>query len=363
MRRDMLLQGSTIESALPELRSAAAALTAISFDRVVITGSGDSYIAAVAVEALFQRHLDVPVIALPALDASRYRRPKAADLTLVISVSGEVSRGIEVAKAARAAGAMVVAVTSSAQSSLAQSSDLVVATPAPIDRSIPHCRDYSLTLLALACALEALCRRRFGELDALPLLVGALVEPSMKEAASLPATSGRTWFLGAGPDRATAMYGSMKYWEAAGLESWWDDLEEFGHGSQLMAKPGDRAVVIAAGSGCQRGIEMAPGLERMGLDVVLVGGSAFAGLGRTHLATSDRLDSVWHPFVASIPLQGLAYAEASSRRLDVAIVLDGQAHGPVYDEVHAEWTRQSRIVTADDSSDAAHADGVGNEMP
>ena len=147
---------------------------------------------------------------------SRYRRPQPMDLTVVVSVSGEVSRGIEVAEAARAEGATVVAVTASAQSSLARSSDVVIATPAPIDRSIPHCRDYSATLVALACVLEALCGRRFGELDAYPSVVAELVQSALRDAASLVTTSGRTWFLGAGPDRATAMYGSMKYWEAAG---------------------------------------------------------------------------------------------------------------------------------------------------
>ena len=136
----------------------------------------------------------------------------------------------------------------------------------------------------------------------------------------------------------------MKYWEAAGLESWWDDLEEFGHGSQLMARPGDRAVLIAAGGATGRAIEMTAGLERMGLDIVLVGGSEFESVGVTHLVTNDDVSPLWHPFIAAIPLQALTYAEAESRGLDVSVVLDGQKHGPVYDEVHGEWTKRSQIM-------------------
>ena len=111
---------------------------------MIISGSGDSYIAAVAIESLFQHHLDVAVQALPALDASRNRLPQAGDLTVVISISGEVSRAVELARAASSAGATVVGVTAASDSTLAQSCDVVLTTPQPIDRSIPHSRDYSV---------------------------------------------------------------------------------------------------------------------------------------------------------------------------------------------------------------------------
>jgi glucosamine--fructose-6-phosphate aminotransferase (isomerizing) len=349
MLRDMQSQREALAEGIPTLRAAAAQLSLQSYRRVIISGSGDSFIAAVAVEGLFQQHLDIPVLGVPALDASRFRRPEPTDLTVVISISGEVSRGIELARAGRAAGATVIAVTASAHSTLAQSSDLVLLLPKPIDRSIPHSRDYSVTLLALACVLERLCGKRFDEVDALPALVGDAVPVALGQVKGLVTASGRTWFLGAGPDRGTAMYGSMKYWEAAGLESWWDDLEEFGHGSQLMAKPGDRAVVVAAGPGCQRGIEMIPGLQKMGLEVVLVGGAAFAGHGTPHLRTSDDVDQWWHPFVSSVPLQALTYVEANRRGLDVSVPLHGQPHAATYDDVHVEWTKHSQILEREEA--------------
>lgn len=346
MLRDMQSQREALAEGIPSLRAAATRLPPRSYQRVVISGSGDSFIAALAVEGLFSQHLDIPVLGLTALDASRFRRPEPTDLTVVISVSGEVSRGIELVRAGRAAGATVVAVTASEQSTLARSSDLVLVLPTPIERSIPHSRDYSVTLLALACVLEQLCGQRFDEVDALPALIGDAVPVALEQVKDLVTSSGRTWFLGAGPDRATAMYGSMKYWEAAGMESWWDDLEEFGHGSQLMARPGDRAVVVAAGAGGQRGIEMIPGLRKMGLEVVLVGGAGFTGHGVPHLMTSDDVDQWWHPFVSSVPLQALTYVEANHRGLDVSVPLHGQPHAVAYDDVHVEWTKESQIVLA-----------------
>jgi glucosamine 6-phosphate synthetase-like amidotransferase/phosphosugar isomerase protein len=350
MLRDILSQGDALADGLDRLRSEARAMRGPAYDRVVLSGSGDSYIAAVAVEALFQHHLTTPVLALTSLDASRYRCPVANDLVVAISVSGEAARTVELARRAHLAGATTVAITAAVGSSLATSVDHVLVIPEPIDRSIPHSRDYAVTLLALGCLLERLCGDVLPELEALPVLVPGLVATSLELLAELGPVEGRTWFLGAGPDRATAMYGSLKFWEAAGLESWWDDLEEFGHGSQLMARPGDRAVLIADGAGCQRATEMLPGLQAMDLEVLLVGGSALAGHEVPHVLTGDRIGPLWHPFVSTPPLQVLTYIEANNCDLDVSVPLDGQAHGPAYDRVHMEWVKQSRIVLGDHSS-------------
>jgi glutamine---fructose-6-phosphate transaminase (isomerizing) len=359
MLRDILSQGDALAEGLDLLRRDARAMKTPAYDRLVLSGSGDSYIAAVAVEALFQEHLATSVLALTSLDASRYRCPVASDLVVAISVSGAAARTVELAQRARRAGAMTVAVTAAADSPLATSVDDVLVIPEPIDRSIPHSRDYAVTMLALGCLLERLCGEALPQLQTLPVLIPELVATSFELLAELPPAAGRTWFLGAGPDRATAMYGSLKFWEAAGLESWWDDLEEFGHGSQLMARPGDRAVLIADGGGCQRATEMLPGLRAMGLEVLLVGGSGLAGEDVRHVPTGDRVGPLWHPFVSTPPLQVLTYLEANNRNLDVSVPLDGQAHGPAYDRVHADWVKQSRIVLGDDPSSPAQLSTPG----
>jgi glucosamine 6-phosphate synthetase-like amidotransferase/phosphosugar isomerase protein len=199
-------------------------------------------------------------------------------------------------------------------------------------------------MLALACLLERLRGRPLDEIDELPRLVGEAVPAALTAVQGLVTEGGhRTWFLGAGPDRGTAMYGAMKYWEAAGLEAWWDDLEEFAHGSHLMARPGDRAVLIAAGAGCGRALEMVPALTRMGIEPVLVGGRAFADRSVTHLVTAE-VEPLWHPFVAVVPLQALTYVEANARELDVSVVLDGQEHRSLWVDAHREWTKHSAIV-------------------
>lgn len=342
--RDIRSQGGVLKEGLVVARREASALDIGNAHRVVLTGSGDSFIAALAVHALFDHHADRTVLSLPSLDAGRYVSFERGDLLVAISVSGEVVRTVEAAQRARSAGATVLAITANPGSRLAASSEGLMTLPEPLDRSIPHCRDYTAALLVLAALLERLASRTLPPLDLIPALTNDTVSRCLVVGDQIGRSGGRTWFLGAGPDRASAMYGALKFWEAAGMEAWWDDLEEFGHGSQLMARPGDRAVLIAAGPGCQRALEVICGLERMGLEIVLVGGEEMSSLPHQNLLTTDQLEARWHPFLSCVPLQVLTFLEAEARGLNVSVPLFGQPHGPAYDEVHVQWVRGSRVV-------------------
>jgi fructoselysine-6-P-deglycase FrlB-like protein len=343
MLRDMRSQREAAEAALVETRERAATWAPDRIDRVLLAGSGDSWIAATAVEPLFRERWAGAVAAVPSLDASRYRPVGTGDLVVVLSVSGEVARTIEVAARARSAGASTLAITAGLASTLASTCDASFGLPAPIDRSIPHSRDYTAMLVTLGVLIERLTGSTCPELDELPVAYERIIEASL-DAVGTDTSAPRTWFLGAGPDRASAMFGAMKFWEAAGQEAWWDDLEEFGHGSQLMARPGDRAVLIAAGPGMQRAQEMEPGLTRMGMDVVTVGPASMRIAGCDHFATTDDERPAWHPFVSCVPLQAMAYAQANAAGLDVAVPLDGRPYAAAYDEVHVEWTKESRVI-------------------
>lgn len=356
MLEDMRSQPDAVAEAIATSRAALAEGSLPAFDRLVLTGSGDSWIASCAVEPLFRTVLQPPVFAMPSLDASRYLAARPGDLVVVLSVSGEVARTIEVARRASASGAATLAITAGTTSTLAQQCDTVLPMPAPVDRSIPHSRDYTAMLATLATLAEHAAGTRLERLDGLPATIDEILGSSLTGVERLVTGSDvRTWFLGAGPDRATAMFGAMKFWEAAGMEAWWDDLEEFGHGSQLMARPGDRAVTIASGPGEQRAREMAPGLKRMGLDLVTVGASGMALVGSPHLQTGQPVQPAWHPFLACIPVQALTFFEAQARGVDVSIALDGRPYAATYDEIHVEWTKRSEVLV-DDAAPASIAD-------
>ena len=349
MLKDIVSQPEALKDGLGRLREQVGELQFGSVRRVILTGSGDSYIAALAVEDLVRYRFSGDVSAMPSLDASRYLQHEQGDLVVVVSVSGEVARTIEVAERASRSGASTIAITCNASSTLSLGCDHQLVMPEPIDRSIPHSRDYTATLLALTVLAEKLGGETFPELDAWVSVVESVIANAFDVLEEMVWDRERWWFLGAGPDRVTAMFGALKFWEAAGMEAWWDDLEEFAHGSQLMARPGDYAVLIAAGAGVARAHEMVSGLRRMGMKPLLIGSSEMKGTDCLYLPSHDDLaDPIWHPFVSCIPLQVLTYLEADARHLDVSVPLFGRPHGPAYDAVHVEWTKQSEIWVGGD---------------
>jgi glucosamine--fructose-6-phosphate aminotransferase (isomerizing) len=344
MLREMLTQPADLARALIDLRAHARGLRLEDPVRIVLTGSGDSGYAASAVELAYSRYMGRPVWAVPSASAARYGDGRIDGLTVVISVSGEVRRTIEAAMAAKNAGGHVVAVTTAPGSTLAGLADAALIMPEPITRATPHTRDYTLTLLTLLVLLEALSGRRIAELDAWPDKVAAILGRAMPWADHIAERhAGRkvpVWFLGLGPDRATASYGALKFWEGGGMAAWWDDLEEFGHGSQLISRPGQLAVLFSVGAARSRAEEMRAGLERMGLEPVVIGGSGDGGgRGFDLPGIPDELS----PLLTSLPPQALAYSFATRRGIDVGLPLGGTAEGELFEAVHRDWMRTSHL--------------------
>jgi fructoselysine-6-P-deglycase FrlB-like protein len=344
MLREMRSQPADLARALRDLRRQVTSLGGPSPEKVVLTGSGDSGFAAASLELAFTSALERPVWAMPSAAAARYGRGRLDGLAVVISVSGEVRRTIEAAMAARHAGGRIIAITASASSTLAALADGVLVMPEPISRSTPHTRDYTMTLLSLLVLLEGLTGRTIPELDPWPEQVEELLSASMPWAEGLAeghaSVDAPVWFLGMGPDSATARYGALKFWEAGGSAAWWDDLEEFGHGSQLAARPGELAILFACGPASSRAVEMRDGLERMGLRPAVIGDRA---IDRPDLLPLPAIRHELTPLLTSIPPQGLAYAFATRRGIDVALSMGGNPLGPLYDDVHRGWMRQSAL--------------------
>jgi glutamine---fructose-6-phosphate transaminase (isomerizing) len=347
MLREMASQTGMLAEAIDSLRDQASEIAVHQPGRVVLAGSGDSGYAAIAVEELFSKRLAVPVWALPSISAARFPRCGPGDLEILVSVSGEVVRTVEAARTARSASCRTLAVVANADSTLARECDAAMVMPKPITRATPHTRDYTATLLALGVTGERLARSSWPDLDAWVDSVGQLLERSLVWAQQLPVPplESRLWFLGSGPDRGTAAYGALKLWEAGGEPSWWDDLEEFAHGSQLQARPGDDVVVFATGRARTRAAEMVAGLQRMEMRTLLITDSEFIpGVPEPLQFRLPQFDDpAMAGFYSCIPVQALTYRYAGARNIDVTLPMGGAPFGQTYEDVHNEWMRNSKI--------------------
>jgi glutamine---fructose-6-phosphate transaminase (isomerizing) len=344
MLQEIHSQPDTWREALPDLRQQVSKLgLSRIFDKIILTGSGDSYINALAVENLFRSQLPIEVRALGSLEAGRYEKYNERSLLVAISISGGVSRTIEAALRAKSQGATTLALAAKSGSGLGQACQAELVMPKPLTRSTPHTRDYTLTNCALVVLLESLCQTHFDLLDAWPQLAGELIQRSFQEIPPRISPSPRTWFLGTGADRATAMYGAMKFWEGAAMQAWPDELEEFVHGSKEITAGGEAVVVIASREGVDRAVEMLPGFRTLGLKPWII----------TDEALPDEIPSFqipaygpceWMPLISCIPLQVLVYSTAQALGIEAALPNPNNPHTYLTDEVHAGWTKSSQIV-------------------
>ncbi|MFN8457994.1 MAG: hypothetical protein U0401_25640 [Anaerolineae bacterium] len=89
MREEILDQPEALRQSLTRLReqSAQLMLTKPSWQRIIFTGSGDSYLASLALEYAARHYLELEVHVLPAQIAARYWSFKPGDLLVAISIS------------------------------------------------------------------------------------------------------------------------------------------------------------------------------------------------------------------------------------------------------------------------------------
>src|SRR6266446_3307246 len=347
MLREMQAQPVTLAQGLPDVRRQVDLLPKFVVDRVILVGSGDSALACQAVENLFGHTLSIPTLALSSLTAARYLSTTATDLVVLTSVSGESVRTIEAARAARACGAATLAVVADPASRLVRACDAGLVMPAPISRATPHTRDYTSTLLALCVIGEHLSTGPWAFIEEWVAITKTLVPRAIEWASgvAVKASNERVWFLGSGPDRATAAYGALKFWESGGSLAWSDDLEEFAHGSLLQARPGDDVVMLATGRSRSRAAEMLPGLALMGMNVLIITDQdTLRGVEGARQFRVPRLDvAPQTAMVTCFPVQALAYRYASARSIDVLVPMNGAAYGPTFEAVHRAWVRSGAI--------------------
>lgn len=346
MREEIQDTPAAIVASLPALRAQARTVAerlraGAGAERWIVTGSGDSWCAALALQYALRECFDADVHVATALDAARYWRYGPGDVVLAISQSGESARVLEAAQGASRAGANLFCITGQGGSTLATLGVASLVIPFQSrSRKTPHTTDYSTTLLALAALAEAVTGVSFTFLDDLATsaatAIAALEEPCL--AVAQAAQDARSvYFVGAGPNYGTAMYGAAKLWEAGGVHAIALETEEFAHGPHWMVGAGEPVVLLGpSGSSAEQVERLAQALDGLGCIVVVVS-DVRAGAGvRLHIPA---LPEPWSPLVASIPLQWLCHALATSRGYDV-VRKDGLRENPeAYEALHWRMVR------------------------
>ena len=331
--------------------------------QIILTGSGDSYFAALAAVPAIRAWTGLPVSAMVSMEASRYvdhGRPPLAGrnrglLVIAISSSGEAARLVEATQRLRMLGAITLAVTANDDSRLGRAAEKKVNIAIPFAPSAPGTRSYVASLLGvyhiairiaemLMCMTmdeaEVLRRDLQGLGESLMGLANELEKPVAERIAAWGDVQAMDC-LGSGPSLASACYAAAKLVEAAGIHAAPQDVEEFHHLNYFVDRPGQVPVVLFAPS---QAISKTRTAELLG---------TLAELGRPHLVITDAADfapaevslvlpktrELFAPIMQAVPAALLA-AYAAERR--GVVHYRGQT-GPWCGAQNAGLVRNSKI--------------------
>jgi glucosamine--fructose-6-phosphate aminotransferase (isomerizing) len=171
-----------------------------------------------------------------------------------------------------------------------------------------------LVLLAAETGGAEAARRALGALpDQLALLLG---QESWDALGARLAARRQFWFIGGGPNAATAREGALKLSETAWLPAVAYDPESFLHGPAAALEPGDAVVLVAPpGPGRARALDAARAARAIGAEVLVLAredDAEAAALAGETIALPE-VDEAISPIPAVVPLQLLAYHVAVAR--------------------------------------------------
>lgn len=300
--------------------------------RILLAGIGTSFHAAVVGEYLL-RLAGADAWALRSFEFVTYPRPlRSDDGVIVISHRGSKLYGNRAVERATEARVLTVGITG--KNTKMQGADITIETVEQ-DPSSTHSISYvaALTRVAqIAARLSALkgrtevAERLEQELAQLPTLMEGILarEDAVRQIAQeAVAQQRRLYFVGAGPNAATAPEGALKAKEAAYVTAEGFELEQAIHGPQVAFESSDLLIPISVRGAAQaRLADFLSALSEIGSRAWLVGeapdtatAELFSRDGWARFALGDGADVLEEltPLLTALPLQLLAEFLAQAR--------------------------------------------------
>ncbi len=281
---------------------------------VVVTGVGTSWHAALVGELMLAEvgRLGLRARALHAFELAGYWAPPGErDAVILVSHRGAsryVRQALERAKTGRAAA---VAVTGRASDGLA-AADVVLRT-VEAETSRAHTTSYTsaLALLALLAAEVGGAGDFRHAVDGVPDHVALLLgQESWEDLAKRFGGRRRYWFVGGGPNTATALEGALKMSETNHAAALGLNCEQFLHGAWGALTTDDLLMLVAPpGAAHARAVDVARVAREVGAPVLAVVGEGDREIAALATETIEiaEVPELLSPLLAVVPLQLLAY--------------------------------------------------------
>jgi glucosamine--fructose-6-phosphate aminotransferase (isomerizing) len=315
------------------LDGAAAKLRAM--DRVVLSGIGTSWHAALVAELLFAHPggLGHRVRAFHSFElASYWPDVDARTGVVVVSHRGSKRYSREALEKAKATAGVGVTVTGKGHDNLAVADHTLRTVDQ--ERSAAHTVSYTSAMALLA----ALAARIGGDdeldhaIDAIPdQLAFLLGQESWEELAVRFADRSRYWFIGGGPNRATAYEAALKMNEANHATAIGLGCEQFMHGPWAALDAADALFVVAPpGPSYERCVRAARAAREVGAPIIAIvedGDREITALAAETIVIPPVSEWI-SPVLTIVPLQLFTYHLALVRGVNPDTMrTDDDAHG------------------------------------
>jgi len=310
--------------------------------KIFLTGCGTSYNAALGGRYVLSNLTEFDAECLPSFELGNYMPIKVFNKACVIAISssGATKATCRALSFAKSNGSRTISIVGVPQTPLADCSDEVIVTPGGKELSQAVTRSYVsqmvvLNMLAIRCAKlcgnEEPCRSLEVEMKALPEKIKHSIEgktDTMRILASRCLNMDGILFIGAGPNWATALEGSLKTVEVAHMCSMGFDLEEILHGPRVLLNSKKAVVIIEPGErSLQRAAEITEGIYELGSLVIAVTskkGARSLKLAKNLISMPDGLSELLTPILYIVPLQLLAYFLAVERKMNPDVLREDE---------------------------------------
>ncbi|MDJ1135552.1 SIS domain-containing protein [Streptomyces iconiensis] len=314
-----------LDEGAPGIREVAERIAARNPRFVLLTARGTSDNAALYAKYLLEIKLGKPCGLTSMSTTTAYgAQPDLTDcLVITISQSGGSPDLVASTQAARDAGAITLAVTNNADSSLAKVSEFHIDVLAGPEKALPATKTYTAELLALYLFVEGLRGAGEGAADTaktLPDAAEAVLarKDEVKALASRYRFAERMVLTSRGYGYPSAKEAALKLMETSYIPALSYSGADLLHGPLAMVD--NVSPVIAVVPDGKGGEALQPVLDRLrdrGADLVVIGAQAEVDRASAGFALpTDGLAEELQPIVEIMPLQMLAYEVTIARGQD-----------------------------------------------
>ncbi len=332
-RDEIERQGNALSRRLPAIIAQAEQIAQrvelASTSQLYLTGSGDSYVAAVSCQHIYRALAGLSSWAVEAFDIGPYHAPLLGAHTLLIStsISGRTKTATASLGVARSQGAPTLLITNSPGSPATALADYVVELNVPsIDTSgfIPSTMSYMAGMIAQHCLALGFGRRlgrlsasdatRYqSELECAVAGLGAVIAAHDERVHSFAARlAGRTPFLvGGGSLYGTALFGEAKVIESAMIPINVQHVEEWAHIRRFLTGPQAPSIFLATpGQSRQRMLEIMHDARAQATEVIAIAEAddrEVAAIAHEIWPIPPLAFETLQPLTCAIPMELLAY--------------------------------------------------------